>query len=75
MDYLLFSQATALMEKNTAKKPVHFEKSFRDSSREWTRVNQRWTKVELEELYLMDYLFASNDPPFLGNNQKYHEKT
>ncbi len=42
-----------------------------DSSTKGTRLDQGWTKIELDELYPTDYLFLSQDPFFIEKNSKY----
>ncbi len=39
------------------KRPVPFRKTLADSSIKRTRVDHAWIKIELDKLYLMDYLF------------------
>ncbi len=52
-------------------RPVPFRKTLSDSSIKRTRAHQGWIKIELDELYLMDYLFFSQDPALLAKNPKY----
>ncbi len=38
-------------------------------------MDQEWTKIELDELYLMDYLLFAEDPPIIEKIPKYYKKT
>jgi hypothetical protein len=38
-------------------------------------VDHEWIKIELDELYPMDYLFFSQDPSIIAKNLKYCQKT
>ncbi len=49
-------------------KPIFFRKTLADSPR-------KRTKIELDELYPMDYLFFSQDPSIIAKNLKYCQKT
>jgi hypothetical protein len=37
--------------------------------------DQEWTKIEIDELYLIDYLFFSQDPSIIAKNLKYCQTT
>jgi len=45
-----------------------------DSPTKRTSGDQEWIKIDLDELYLMDYLFFSQNPSFREQISKYRQK-
>jgi hypothetical protein len=60
-----------ILQKNGTK-TYFFKKNLGRFAQE---ADQEWTKIELDELYPMDYLFFSQEPSIIAKNLKYCQKT